>query len=302
MSLQLVIFVGLTLIWANSAVSQEIGPDLANSRRLPPERISSSSLSSIPLQSFESKLPDSNPVLPCSSLKCIERLDLDDDKSLSRPAKPDVIDKQQADKKAAAAATIPISPASSPLRKFSDSNICILSFKCAETLNSNDEKNTADPIKRDVAHDQERDKKPRPRFYRDKAFVATSLLVYAAAGFDMHETMRQKWLYSYRYPPLVLGTERFTDRDVLARPIVNLPNPAYLATGFAMATGLNWISWKMKNSHRFRHIWRLPQTAAIVLNTRGGLTCELNANDFIHQTKQKFGWKTFPPTIPVTKH
>src|SRR5260370_19711227 len=40
------------------------------------------------------------------------------------------------------------------------------------------------------------------------------------------------------------------ETDPLAKPLVTLSAPAYYATGLAMATGLNWISWRMGHSRR----------------------------------------------------
>jgi hypothetical protein len=168
-------------------------------------------------------------------------------------------------------------------------------------LNLDDDKSLSGPAKRDVVDNRQTDKKARPRFYKDKAFMTSSLLVYAAAGFDIHETMREKWFWSYNHPPQK-ASAHFVDSDPVARPIVDLPNPAYLAVSVAMATGLNWLSWKMKHSRRFRRVWWLPQVITIQNNIWGGLNCEVDTNDNIDWLKQLNGWKTLPPAIPNTKH
>ena len=50
---------------------------------------------------------------------------------------------------------------------------------------------------------------------------------------------------------------------------VRLPTPAYYATGLAMATGPNWISWKMGHSRRWHRLGAIPQLLAIGGNTYG---------------------------------
>src|SRR5882724_9706440 len=59
------------------------------------------------------------------------------------------------------------------------------------------------------------------------------------------------------------------EADPLARPFVKLPAPAYYAVGLAMATGLNWISWKMGHSRRWHTLAAIPQLLAIAGNTHG---------------------------------
>ena len=59
------------------------------------------------------------------------------------------------------------------------------------------------------------------------------------------------------------------ETDPLARPFVHLPTPAYYATGLALATGVNWLSWKMAHSRRFHRLAPLPQLAAIAGNLYG---------------------------------
>lgn len=170
-----------------------------------------------------------------------------------------------------------------------------------ERLGLDDNKSLSHRAKRDVVDNQETGKKAPPRFYKDKAFVATSLLVYAAASFDMHETMREKWFWSYSHPPQKTSA-RFVDADPLARPFVNLPNPVYVMTGFAMATGLNWLSWKMKHSRKFRRVWWLPQVVTMQNNVLGGWNSAADVSDDIDRLKQLNGWKTLPPAIPNTRH
>ena len=97
---------------------------------------------------------------------------------------------------------------------------------------------------------------PAENFHK-KRFVILSAAVYAASVADMHETMRvrnEPWWY---------------ERDPLARPIVKLPAPAYYTTGLALATGVNWMSWKMGHSRRWHNLAFLPQLLSIAGNTCG---------------------------------
>ena len=102
------------------------------------------------------------------------------------------------------------------------------------------------------------DAKPLPpvRFHKMQ-FLILSAGVYGASFADMHETLKQR-----KYPDPLRTT-------TLARPLVKLPAPAYYASGFALATGLNWISWKMGHSRKWHKLAAIPQLLAISGNTYG---------------------------------
>jgi hypothetical protein len=88
-------------------------------------------------------------------------------------------------------------------------------------------------------------------------FVLLSASVYGAALADMHQTMEVRnlpWWY---------------ETDPLARPFAHLPTPAYYATGLAMATGINWLSWRMAHSRRWHKFSPLPQLLSIGGNLYG---------------------------------
>jgi hypothetical protein len=87
------------------------------------------------------------------------------------------------------------------------------------------------------------------------SFLLLSASVYSAAFLDMYETKS-------------LGTH-VHEYDPVARPFVNLPAPAYYATGAALATGVNWLGWKLAHSRRLQHAWWLPQLSAIAANSTG---------------------------------
>lgn len=101
------------------------------------------------------------------------------------------------------------------------------------------------------------------RFHKMQ-FLVLSAGVYGASFADMHETLKQR-KYSWWY-----------EGDPLARPLVKLPAPAYYATGFALATGLNWVSWKMGHSRRWHKLAAIPQLLAISGNTYGFTTNRFN--------------------------
>ena len=91
-------------------------------------------------------------------------------------------------------------------------------------------------------------------------FLILSAGVYGAAFADMHGTLKER-----KYP-------WWYEADPLARPLVKLPAPAYYATGFALATGLNWISWKVGHSRRWHKLAAIPKLLAIAGNTYGYTT------------------------------
>lgn len=90
-----------------------------------------------------------------------------------------------------------------------------------------------------------------------KRFLLLSAAVYGAALADMHRTLevrKNSWWY---------------ETDPLAKPFVRLPTPAYYVTGLAMATGLNWLSWKMAHSKRWHRLASIPQLLSIGGNLYG---------------------------------
>jgi hypothetical protein len=60
----------------------------------------------------------------------------------------------------------------------------------------------------------------------------------------------------------------FHESDPLARPFVNLPAPAYVASSVALTAGLSAAAWKLSTSenHWLGRHWWLPQAAQIILN------------------------------------
>jgi hypothetical protein len=91
----------------------------------------------------------------------------------------------------------------------------------------------------------------------EKKFIFLSAGVYTAAILDMHQTLAVRsspWWY---------------ETDPLAKPFVHLPAPAYYATGLALATGVNWLSWKMSHSRRWHKLAPIPQVLSITGNLYG---------------------------------
>ncbi len=96
-----------------------------------------------------------------------------------------------------------------------------------------------------------RSKLKAPLRFSNARFALLSLSVYGAALADMHQTLAVRnspWWY---------------ETDPLARPFARLPAPAYYTTGLAMATGVNWLSWKMARSRRWHRLAPLPQLLSI---------------------------------------
>jgi len=98
--------------------------------------------------------------------------------------------------------------------------------------------------------------KPLPHVSRTR-FALLSASVYVAAFADMHQTLQQR------------NNPGWREADPLARPLIGLPAPAYYATGLAMATGLNWLSWKMAHSRRWHKLAPIPQLLAVGGNLDG---------------------------------
>jgi len=99
--------------------------------------------------------------------------------------------------------------------------------------------------------------------FSKKRFLILSAAVYGASFADMHQTLKER-KYDWWY-----------ESDPFAKPFVRLPAPAYYAAGLAMATGVNWISWKMGHSRKWHKLAAIPQLLAI-----GGNTCGFKSNLF----------------------
>jgi hypothetical protein len=97
---------------------------------------------------------------------------------------------------------------------------------------------------------------PPPHFSKAR-FVLLSVAVYGAAFADMYQTLQERKYSSWR------------EIDPLARPLVRLPAPAYYATGLAMATGVNWVGWKMAHSRRWHKLAPIPQLLTMSGNLNG---------------------------------
>jgi hypothetical protein len=112
----------------------------------------------------------------------------------------------------------------------------------------------------------------------DRTFLVLSSGVYAGTICDIHTTVSMKKWYNFSDPPSKVSAH-YSDADPLARPFVNLPNPAYYVSGLAFATGLNLVAWKLKQSSHFRKVWWLPQIVAPSLNFDYGIN-NINARNY----------------------
>ena len=106
-----------------------------------------------------------------------------------------------------------------------------------------------------------------------RGFLILSAGVYAFAALDMYETKLDH-----------IGSRGET--DPFAKGLVLLPRPAYFASGFVLATGVNWIAWKMSHSRRWHNIWWLPQVATMAGNLQG----------YSHEKSQEW---TRPTAVPA---
>ena len=103
-------------------------------------------------------------------------------------------------------------------------------------------------------------------------WLSLSAATYTAAALDMHATAdAEEWFK--KHPHYYRGP---TETDPLARPLVRLPRPAYYACGFALATGVNWLGYRMSRSRRWRKVWWLPQSISISANGWGYKTRRFN--------------------------
>jgi hypothetical protein len=102
-------------------------------------------------------------------------------------------------------------------------------------------------------------------------WLSLSAATYTAAALDMHATAdAEEWFK--KHPHYYRGP---TETDPLARPFVRLPRPAYYACGFALATGVNWLGYRMSHSRRLQKVWWLPQSISITANSWGYQTRRL---------------------------
>jgi hypothetical protein len=111
---------------------------------------------------------------------------------------------------------------------------------------------------------QDREWHPRAAFLRPRinSFAILSAGVYTANAMDMVKTQS--------------SLPNFQERDPLARPLLLLPRPLYYGSGVLMATGVNYLALRLRESPRFHKIWWLPQVVSIGTNLGGFAYTENN--------------------------
>jgi hypothetical protein len=98
-----------------------------------------------------------------------------------------------------------------------------------------------------------------------KSWLIMTVFTYTAVSLDMHATANAVER-KRKYPSYYRG---FPESNPLARSFVTLPRPAYYALGFALATGINWLGYRMSKSPRLQKVWWLPQSISITANSLG---------------------------------
>jgi hypothetical protein len=93
---------------------------------------------------------------------------------------------------------------------------------------------------------------------RSRSWLTLSLAGQAAALADAKTTLDLKHAH-----PIT-----FYENDPLARPFVNLPPPAYVASVVGLTAGVSAISWKLRHSEHplLCRFWWAPQAVQIALN------------------------------------
>jgi hypothetical protein len=99
-----------------------------------------------------------------------------------------------------------------------------------------------------------------------KIFWLATGAVYSAALTDMHDT-RALENKCARWVLYCKGG--FQEQDPLARPFIHQPAGVYYGTGLAVATGVNWLAWRMGKSPRWHKVWWLPQALSTGANCWG---------------------------------
>ncbi len=111
-------------------------------------------------------------------------------------------------------------------------------------------------------------KKQAPLWVPKLPWLSLSAATYTAAALDMHATANALEL-AKKYPAFYLG---YPEGDPIVRPFVKLPRPAYYACGVALATGVNWLGYRMSRSRKWRKVWWLPQSISSSTNSYGYYT------------------------------
>lgn len=90
---------------------------------------------------------------------------------------------------------------------------------------------------------------------RVNPYPVLASVVYTASLMDMSETRS--------------AGPNFREQDPLARPLLGLPTPLYIASGLMLSTAVNWWGLQWRHSPRFHKVWWLPQVVSIGANLGG---------------------------------
>lgn len=95
--------------------------------------------------------------------------------------------------------------------------------------------------------------------HSNRTWILLTAVGSVAAGLDVGQTAHDKTSWG----------KDFHEDDALARPLVLLPNPAYISIAASGIIGLDYMANRMRKSGHFPRTWWVPQAVQIALNVTG---------------------------------